>query len=150
MILFSKIEHDVRSIFPKVGEYFCTRSEIEIGYVFGSYGEHREQPLSDVDLALLFRKEVPPETHFALRLEILKDLFAILKTREVDLVILNEADICLAYNVISTSEVLYERDALSRIEFEVNVTGRYMDFRYIRNMQEEIFLRQIREGLVFG
>jgi predicted nucleotidyltransferase len=133
-----------------VGKYFASRPEIEIGYLFGSYGEHRERPLSDIDVAILFRRDVPPEQHFSLRLAIMKDLFTILKTSEVDLVILNQADICLAHNVISTSELLFERDALTRIEFEVGITGRYLDSQYLRRDQEEIFLRQIREGLVFG
>ena len=63
MIRFSKIEHNVRVLFPKVAQYFASRPEVEFAYLYGSYGVGREGPLSDVDIAVYLTKEIFPDKY---------------------------------------------------------------------------------------
>lgn len=150
MIRFGKIEHNVRALFPKMKEYFSSRTEVEFAYLFGSYGKGEEGQLSDVDIAVFLSKRIPVEEHFHLRLRMMADVFKVLRTYEVDLIILNHAKLCLAYQAVSTSQVLFERDSRTRIEFEAETLDRYFDSKSFRKVQQDIYLRQIREGLIFG
>ena len=150
MIRFSKIKHNVRELIPRLESYFASRPEVEFAYLFGSYAESRETPLSDVDIAIFLGDHVQRREYFDLRLRMMVDVSHLIHTNEIDLIILNEANICLAYHAVSTREVLYERDPNSRIEFEARTIDRYLDTKPLRQIQQQYFLRQVREGLTFG
>ncbi len=164
MIRLSKIEHNVRSLLPELSAYFATRPEVEFAYLFGSYGEGSETPLSDLDIAVFFSDGLLGEDrikslvsgrthggeHFDIRLKMMADISHLLKTDEIDLVILNEADLCLSYQVVSTREVLFERNPTLRTEFEAQILDRYLDSEPVRRVQNEYFLQRIKDGLVFG
>lgn len=150
MIQFSKIEHDLRKLLPKLKQYFGSSPEVDFAYLFGSYGERRETPLSDVDIAVFLLDNIPRAKYFDLRLKMMSDVSHLLRTDEIDLIILNEGNICLAYHAVSTREVLFERDPNSRIEFETRTLDRYLDMKPFRQVQQQYFLRQVREGLIFG
>ncbi|MBI4548513.1 MAG: nucleotidyltransferase domain-containing protein [Ignavibacteriae bacterium] len=146
MIRFSKITHNVRALFPKVRHYFTSKPDVEFAYLYGSYGEGKEGPLSDGDIAVFLTKEVPPDNYFELRLRMMTDMFKILKTDEVDLIILNEVNLSLTYHAISKSTVLFERDPRVRIEFQVRTMDRSFDTKPFRQVQYESLLRRIQEG----
>jgi hypothetical protein len=150
MIRSNQITHNVRNLFPKLKEYFAQRPEIEFGYVFGSYGIGKEKPLSDVDIAVFLRDDISHDRYFDFRLALIGDLAHILHTDEVDLVILNQASLLLAYQAVSSRTVLYERDPRVRIRFETRVLDKYFDAEPIRRVQQEYFKRHIQEGKIFG
>ena len=150
MIRLAKIEHSVRALFPAMEQYFSAREVVEFAYLFGSYGKHQETQSSDVDIAVFLSTKVPPKEYFDLRLSMMSDLFNVLRTYEVDLIVLNQADLCLAHKAIAPRTVVFERNSLARIEFEVNTVGKYFDSKPFRKVQQDIYLRQIREGKIFG
>jgi len=53
-------------------------------------------------------------------------------------VILNAASVETAYQVITTGELLYEKDAADRLEYEIALKGMYFDFKP--------FLDELRSG----
>lgn len=150
MIRFTKITHNVRKLFPELTKYFSQCPAVEFAYLFGSYGIGREVPLSDVDIAVYLAKEISPHEYFDIRLRMMADLFSLLHTYEVDLIILNQVDLYLAYQAIATREVLFERDPQVRIEFEARTVDRYLDSKPFRQIQHEYFVSQMQEGLIFG
>lgn len=143
MIRFSKITHNVRELFPKLTEYFSTRQDVEFAYLFGSYGIGYETPMSDVDIAVYLMSEVPKDKYFDIRLRIIQDATEILHTDEVDLSILNEADQLFAFNIISTSTILYDRNPVLRIDYEVRIIDRYLDFDPYRQIQDNAYLNNL-------
>jgi uncharacterized protein len=60
----------------------------------------------------------------------------------VDVIILNEAPIELAYAVIAQGVVLYQRDLATRVEYEATVMGLYGDYLPVLHQQR----REILQG----
>ena len=150
MIRFSKITHNVRDLFPKMTDYFASKSEIDFAYIFGSYGLGKETPLSDVDIAVYLNNQVPPDRFFTMRLSLITDLSRLVKTNEVDIVILNNASLLLAYQAVFSRTTIYEKNPTIRINFETQVLDRYFDMEPFRRVQIEYFKRHIETGKIFG
>ena len=150
MIRFSKIEHNVRELIPRLPAYFESLPEVAFAYLFGSYGERRETALSDIDIGVCLLDDVHENSYFDFRLRIIGDVSHLLKTNEVDVLILNEVTLSLRYHAVSTRQVLFERDPAQRVEFEVRTLSQYLDMYPLFRVQKEYFLEHIKEGLIFG
>mgnify|MGYP001047855040 CR=1 FL=1 len=107
-------------------------------YLFGSRAEsdaHSERmpdpakigPLSDYDFGILLRRTPATDTAH-LKAQFAAAMTALLSTDLVDVVILNEAPIELAYAVIAQGQILYKRSVATRVEYEGGVLGLYGDY----------------------
>ena len=150
MIRFTKITHNVRNLFPGLTSYFSHRPDIQFAYIFGSYGIGKEKPLSDIDIAVYLTDEILRQDYFNIRLDLIGDVSGILKTDEIDLVILNHAEMLLMYQAIYSGTVIFERDKSTRIDFETRVRDRYFDMEPVRRVQREYFKQHVQEGKIFG
>jgi len=126
-------------------EYLAQRSDIVCAYLFGSAIKGTAGPRSDVDVAVLLREGLSPEEMFEQRLQLLVDLDAF-SDREVDVVILNTAPLLLQQQVLKYGRVIYERDPLARISFEVRSRKLYFDLRPLRDFYRQALFREIREA----
>lgn len=97
-------------------------------YLFGSYGTPRQTPLSDVDLALVFRAGAEPawEEELALRPDILETL----GEEDVSIVVLNRAPSPFQYEVLSTGRRLWCGDEAALADFVQWVLKVYGDFGF--------------------
>ncbi len=89
-------------------EYFAGEEDIMAAYLFGSHGTEHETPLSDIDFAILYRKGV--ESGLMRDMQVMAGLSSILRIEDIDFVNLNKAPILLQHEIISSGELLYERD----------------------------------------
>ena len=92
MIKNKYIKQDILKLLPKVETYLRYREDVQFAYLFGSYAKGKITPLSDVDIAVY----LSGSNFSQKRLEILGGLIEVLKTDEIDLVILNTAPLPLA------------------------------------------------------
>ncbi len=117
------------------------RETIRAAYLFGSVlEEDRFKTGSDIDLAFLLENSeysADPLTasydayHISTRVSSETN-------RRTDVVILNAASVETAYQVITTGELLYEKDPADRLEYEIALKGMYFDFKP--------FLDELRSG----
>lgn len=112
------------------------RDEVHLAYLFGSQVEGHTGPLSDVDVAVLVE-------HGAARPALRDELAGALRERcdgaPVDLMLLNEAPVELAYSVIAQGTLLYECAPAQRVEYEAYVMGRYGDYLpVLRSFRDDI------------
>ncbi|MCD6285297.1 MAG: nucleotidyltransferase domain-containing protein [Anaerolineae bacterium] len=125
-----KLRNGIRTVADEVA--------IDIAYLFGSRAEsnaHSEcmldaariGPLSDYDLGVLLHRKLATDAAH-LRVHFAAAMTARLGTDLVDVVILNEAPIELAYAVIAQGQILYERSVTIRVEYEAYVLGLYGDY----------------------
>lgn len=123
---------------------------VVLTYIFGSFSKEIYSDFSDIDIAILFGENVPPEKYFDLSLELSSLLTITLKDfkREIDLVILNSASITLKYQVIKYGKVIYEEDERIRVIFETEVLNYYLDTKYIRDESFKYLLKRIKEGKI--
>jgi predicted nucleotidyltransferase len=112
--------------------------EISLVYLFGSQVSGQTGPMSDYDVAIL--DDAEPESSIQTRFQ--HTLVKALHIERVDVIVLRRAPIELAYHVIADGKLLYQRDTLTRVEFEADVLGRYGDYLPVLRSQQ----KQILEG----
>jgi hypothetical protein len=129
----------------KVKAFLKEQEHVKVAYLFGSRAEGKAGPLSDFDIAILLDRGVDKREGFNYRLRLLNGLSFVLKTRKLDVVIMNNALLLLNYNIIKEGKVLYCRDELARIRFETYVLSRYLDRRYYDKRHIEMGIKRMAE-----
>jgi len=149
---FKKIEHDVMRYIPSLIEKLSLDEDIIALYLFGSYAEDKQTPVSDIDLAVLLKRDFPQDSYFEKKLTLLSTITSLLKTDEVDLVILNQVPPALSYRILSKGSLLFEKtdQKSQRVSFQVRICDRYFDFKPVEKVLHEGLVRRIREGRFGG
>ena len=124
---------NINEIQEILNEYFKNHPEVEVAYVFGSIVQGRTNPLSDIDIALLIdRERIKEEIYpYGYKAHILADLVQLLKTNNVDLVILDEANPLLRHRILYYGKIIYNRKERKRIKFQIDTINKYNDFKYL-------------------
>ncbi|MBI2335863.1 MAG: nucleotidyltransferase domain-containing protein [Deltaproteobacteria bacterium] len=120
-----------KNLIQKLGCFFQKRREIKLAYLFGSEAKRPHQPSRDVDIAVLLNKSLRGLQQFDYRVQLCQGLEDFLhsfkQTLKVDLVLLNEADPFLTYQVLKYGQLLFERQKKSDRDFKVRSMTRYFD-----------------------
>jgi predicted nucleotidyltransferase len=130
---------ETRAVISDLAKCFPGTSQVCLAYLFGSRASGNIGPQSDYDFGVLldYGSDIP-----ANRDELMHVLVTFLDTERVDVIILNEAPIELAYAVIAQGVVLYQRDLATRVEYEATVMGLYGDYLPVLRQQR----REILQG----
>lgn len=134
--------------FPKFSSshfQFLKTTDVVSIYLFGSRAQGLETENSDFDYAVLTKSN--HELHDDLYLK-LYDIFCeisprTLKNDIIDIVFLKNIGLELKFHVIRYGKILYDSDAVKRLEFEIQTNLLYCDFKPILDM----FDKNILEGL---
>lgn len=133
----------------KLQTYFKKRKEIQLAYLFGSVAEEKQTRLSDLDVAVLVepnRLQELDQEPLGYQAAITTDLMALLRTNDVDVVILNHATPLLAYEVVKYGIKVFCRDEAERIRFEVHTFQQYVDTKPLREIQHYYLTERIKNG----
>ena len=112
--------------------------DIILAYLFGSQVQGYIGPMSDIDIAVLLDK--PDETG-AIRNTVRSAIASATDQERVDVVFLNRAAVQLAYAIIVDGELIYERDAYTRVEYEAKIMSLYFDYLPVLRAQRSDLLR---------
>src|SRR5262249_46281112 len=111
---------------------FGSESVVLAAWLFGSVARGRATPSSDVDFAVLLRREAPTGLDRLVLLDrlarALGDVLGV-PDQQVDVVSLNEQGVLFQHNVLRTGRLIYEADTKARVLFVTSVIRRYLDFR---------------------
>lgn len=137
MIKKIPINRRTSDIFVKAERYLQSREDVLFAYLFGSMASGKATALSDVDIAVY----LSGNNLSTKRLEILGDLIDILKTDEIDLVILNTAPLPLKIRILRNKRILSERTPFVRHAYESATMRSYLDFAKLetRILKERFF-----------
>lgn len=144
MIKRKKIDFNkVDEAFPKIEDIFAQYGvKIVVAYLFGSYRRKMVTSLSDIDIAVLLDDAISEKDQFSLRGQIYSDLSKLLKTDEIDLLLLNNAPLNMQYGVLRDKKVLYCSDRKKMVDFESRVIKMYLDIKPLRDeFNREFFKR---------
>lgn len=132
---------DVEDGLARLEECLERTPGVVAAYLFGSYGTPDQTPLSDVDIALVFRADDLPST--ASELELRGLVLAALCEDDVSITVLNRAPSPFQYRVLATGRQLYCASAVELADFVEEVLNRHADFL----PHYEAFLREYDEAL---
>ena len=123
------------------------KREIEFAYLFGSFSKNVY--FHDIDIALFLKKGFnfrdTSQFPFGYESSISGELSSELKTDRIDIVILNKADVHLIKNIINTGKLLFERNLLSRIEFENSIRKEFIDTEHFRKIKTYYLQKKIEQ-----
>ncbi len=112
----------------RLDEIFNRYPYIAAAYLFGSYAQDKEGPMSDIDIALLLKKPHPEGRKLIHEIDYLAYLISKTLGKEVDLIILNHQGLVFQHNVLKTGRLIYDTAPDVRIRFETGVITHYCDF----------------------
>lgn len=122
------------------------KHNVELAYLFGSQARKKITPLSDVDLAVLFNVQVPPQEYGNLQARIISELMLILKRSDIDVVVLNNTTPLMKFLVINQGEIVFCSNNQARVKFEVEARREYFETEPIRRIQNEAFKKRYSTG----
>lgn len=96
-------------------------------YLFGSRARGKVGVLSDYDIGVLLKNNVPDKKFFDIKLKLIQDFSLFFKTQHVDVVVLNKTTPLLAINIINEGYLLFDAMHEQRIDFETKATMKYLD-----------------------
>lgn len=123
-------------------EYFSSKDSIILAYLFGSTVRGDTGRLSDVDIGVLLDEKLSKKDRFELELKLMGEIAALIKKNKIDLVVLNEAPLLLAYNIIKNGIILKSSET-ERVKFETKLLSMYMDEKYYIKRHTEETLKRI-------
>ncbi|MBU4449879.1 MAG: nucleotidyltransferase domain-containing protein [Actinobacteria bacterium] len=130
----------------KIKKIFSDENDILLAYIFGSQLKGKTGPLSDYDFAVFLSQK--PSFQFKYKLK--NKLLSILDSKQVDLVILNDAPIELKYNIIATGKVIFQKNSIVRTEFEADTLSKYFDYLPVLRAQKKDILKVKSKGEKYG
>lgn len=124
MIRFKKLPEDIYQKINSLTDFLMKDSNIIFAYLFGGLLKDRQNPLSDVDIAVFIKKDVKKLNYF----ELFNKITDILGTDEVDLVVLNTSPISLTGRILQGRKVLVDKKPFLRHKYESITLRQYFDF----------------------
>jgi predicted nucleotidyltransferase len=125
MIKYKQLPDNILKLLPEAVNYLQSHPKVIFSYLFGSLSKGKPSPLSDVDIAVFLKKA---EKVADRKIEILGRLIDILETDEIDLIVLNTADLPLVMGVLKNKKLMVDKDPFARHLFESLVMRKYFDF----------------------
>jgi predicted nucleotidyltransferase len=129
MIKLRKLPENIHKNISSLEVFFKSSPNIVFAYLFGGLMREKPSLLSDVDIAVYL--DNPKKSDF---LQLFHDMTTILRTEELDLVILNDAPLSLAGRILQNRKILVDKNPFERHKYESLTLRKYADFR-IRESQ---------------
>lgn len=133
---------DVRGRLSNLEDVLRADRSIVAAYVYGSYGTSDQTPLSDIDLALIFRGNELPDVEE--QLDLIGKISDALSLEDVSVSILNRAPILMQRKVLRTGRRLFVTDEIAHADFVERVIDEAADF----DIDHQRFLREYDAALV--
>lgn len=122
----------------------CRKYECIYAVLFGSYARGESKKYSDIDIAVMFRKN--NIDYLSKAMDIAFDLEEIFNVK-VDVVPLNIADLIVRYQVYSEGILAYCEDYNKYMDDKIDSIDLYLDFSYHFEKFYRKTLREIRDAV---
>ena len=124
-------EKEKSSLLNKITTFFKKRPEVLDVYIFGSFASGRLHPLSDIDIAIFVDDNIIDEDQYSYgyKAYMLSLLIQVAHCNNVDLVVLNEANLLLRHMVVTKGIRLFSKDIMQAWKREYYYIQQYLDFK---------------------
>lgn len=137
-----KIKYSKEEIIDKLKHLFSTTDEIVLAYLFGSFAEGKTHKFSDVDVAVYVR-DLQKENEFDYKMDLIGELNNILRSDDVDLVVLNNAPPTLKNRIIRYGLLVKCVDEAFRRRYLIQSYKEYEDAQHLLKIQFEYLKKRL-------
>lgn len=134
---FEIVRQEIGNLKPLFDTY---QGQIVAVYLFGSLVSEKVNPLSDIDIAVLFDATLERQIIQQLETRLYFELAKLFQTDEIDLVVLNDAPLSIQFGVLRDKLLLYYSNKLKVVDFENQTTLEFLDFQPYREEFNQEFL----------
>lgn len=127
-------------------EEIFRKNDVLLAYLFGSVLRGRMTSLSDIDIAVLFSKNVKTLDRILSLSSEINNLLGFFRT---EVVCLNSAPPLLKHRATIYGKAIFVSDPALKRSFELRVLQEYEDYKYYLERSFEVMRRKLKEG-VFG
>ena len=122
------------------------KHNVTLAYVFGSVARGTEGPLSDVDIAVLFDRNVPVELQLGQEFSLANAIGQALQKDRLEIVNLNRVQSpVLKHRAIFFGRPIFATDNHMRVRFEKQVLEAYEDTKHLRHIAYMTMGRHVKE-----
>lgn len=122
---------------------FLEQQEVVLVYLFGSFARSQSHKESDVDIAVLFDRKVKASQYLKKEGELISFFSSFFPKKEINIVNLNISSPLLRQTVILEGELIYIKDEITRILFQVGTLREYEEYLHLSNIYNEILKQKI-------
>jgi predicted nucleotidyltransferase len=133
---------DIEPYREDLQKYLESQESLVAAWLYGSYGTPFQTPLSDLDLAVLYRRDRLPG--LPEQGGVYTDLAALLHEEDLSITVLNRSPVLFQFRVLETGRLLVCRDPIALADFIESVISRHADFI----VDHERFVHEYDEALV--
>ncbi len=138
-----KLPPNAASKIPELLDRIAKDTHIVALYALGSLVTGDLKPLSDLDFGVLVSGKVDKQKRFDKHLDLIGMFNEVLKTDEVDLIMMNDPPMRFSHNIIKSGKLIYCKDNLELADFIEKTIKLYLDFRFFRDAFDDEFLRGV-------
>lgn len=129
----------------KLEKFGSLHPEIDLIYLFGSHAKGSAIKDSDLDIAILFN-----DSRNNNQLNYINEISRLLQMDDIDLLILNEANCLLSFQVLKHGRCIFSRTDKAKIEYETTTLRNYLDTAYLFSVHRKFVKKQLQQGDYFG
>jgi len=126
---------------PKLKKFLASDPRVLAVFLFGSQVDGYATPRSDIDLAVLFDRDLTLNEELAFEVAVCDTLG---RYDDVDIVNLNRASLSIRFQAIS-GKLLYERDQSQVSDFIEQILKEYPDFRVSKDRFDKDYFESMRQ-----
>jgi len=117
-----------------------------LAYLYGSQAREVAGPLSDVDVAVLFGRDIPQDARFQRVLRLIGELGSLLRRNDVHVVDLAEASPLLRHRVYYDGQLVHCADDAQRVRFATAALRDYVDTEPLRRIKRRYVLQRFEQA----
>lgn len=138
---------DLEEIKRRLFHSFKNNQQILIGYIFGSYAKELTNFQSDIDIAFYLKENIYYQKDtLTLELKLIDQVTEALVTDNVDVVLLNDAPIILAYKIVKDGIIFLCKNEEKRAAIESLIIRKYLDFQYFSQEYDKCLTNRIKKS----
>ena len=138
-----KIPPDTQKKIPGIVRTLDDDQDVIALYVFGSLANDALKPLSDLDFGILLNDRLDKGQRFDKHIELIGVFNDFFRTDEIDLIIINDASLRMAFEILKTGKILVCKNAGALTRYREHLVKTYLDFKFMRDAFDEVFLKGI-------
>ena len=124
-----------------IAAYFRNKREVIAVYLFGSYAEGKERPLSDIDIGILLDR-MEHSTIKEVKNKFIVELSRILR-KDIHLVILNSASEELIRQIFLKGKCILVSDLKKTSQYKMVMLAKVAEFLYYRTQMQAGLIKKV-------